>query len=329
VGVGVQTFKLFTFCVHGGPPLLAIACVLYAWRTTASSTCLHAYICTDVIPSSYSVAMLAQVTLACFFFNSTLLAPHLFPCVAPNSMSSSSLWHFDSLLATGACERIRRLRSIMLTILANPLIDEVLGELVHSTGDAMKLESYDGAVWHKGKGRDLGNYKYAFLYCSLYRLCRRGAFRSTERLFSQLAESYETLALNAPYTANMLSMKGDVIECVLSRSRITGVAIDPLLCPPRHALQKSFRDFDIAVDDIYRAVFCSWKGPPRGEDMPIVADFSALFLLAHTIHSMGEAVPSEWLASFGSLCRHAITHLLEDEEDEEDWKTWKESGFAL
>jgi hypothetical protein len=217
----------------------------------------------------------------------------------------------------------------MLAILASPVIDEVLGELVHSTGDVMKLESYGGAVYYNGKGRDLGNYKYAFLYCSLHRLCRRGAFRNTERLFSQLAENWTTLALNAPYTANMLSMKGDVIECVLSRSRETGVAIDPLLCPPRNALQRSFHDFDTAVDDVYRVVFCSWKGAPRGVDMPIVADFSALFLLAHTIHSMGEAVPSEYLASFESLRRHAITYLLEDEEDEEYWKIWKESGFAL
>jgi hypothetical protein len=114
------------------------------------------------------------------FFNSTLLVSHLFPCVAPNSMSSSSLWHFDALLATGACERIRCLRSIMLDILASPVIDEVLGELVHNTGDAMKLASYGGAVYYNGKGRDLGNYKYAFLYCSLHRLCRRGAFRNTE-----------------------------------------------------------------------------------------------------------------------------------------------------
>jgi hypothetical protein len=206
----------------------------------------------------------------------------------------------------------------MLSILANPTIDEVLEELVLGTGVDLKLDSYDGAVYYKGKGRDLGNYKYSFLYCCLYRLCRRGAFRSTEQLFSQLAERHTTLALHAPYTCNMISMKGDVIECVLSRSRITGIAVDPLLCPPRHALQKSFRDFDSGVDDIYRAAFCSWKGPPRHVDMPIVAHFSALVLLAHTIHTMGETVPSEWLASFESLGRQAFKHLLEDENEKDE-----------
>ena len=74
-----------------------------------------------------------------------------------NSMSASPRWRFDALFARGSLKRISRLRRILLTILASPLIDEVSPEVVHSCRDAMKLEPHDGAVLQRGhaNGRDL------------------------------------------------------------------------------------------------------------------------------------------------------------------------------
>ena len=103
-------------------------------------------------------------------------------------------------------------------------------------------------------------------------------------------------------------MKGDVIECMLAESLLTGARIPLELVPPRLALQQLFRVFDVAVDNIYRAVFRSWLGPPQACHMVNVADFSALVLLAHSLQT--HDCPDLWRKHFDDLVKIAMLPLL-------------------
>jgi hypothetical protein len=220
-------------------------------------------------------------------------------------MSAASLWQFDLLLQTGSLTRISKLRDIMDAILRNPTVVHVLDGILAGTID-MKSQSHDGSVYMKRRHVDLGNFMYGFLYCCLARLSRE--YKSDVcGLFILLGKKYTTLAVNAPFTDRMLWMKGDVIECILAQSLLTGAAIDPVLKPDRHALQQNFRDFDAAMHDVYKICFQSWAGPPTSHQLVNVADFSAMVLLAHRIQTT--SVPNEWYAAFFALAKAALVPL--------------------
>ena len=68
------------------------------------------------------------------------------------------MWNFHRLLEDGAFARIETLRKVMLTILRNPLVREVLEDILQDRID-MKAESHGGHVSVNKKC--LG--KYAFL----------------------------------------------------------------------------------------------------------------------------------------------------------------------
>ena len=105
----------------------------------------------------------------------------------------------------------------------------------------------------------------------------------------------------------MLWKKGDVIECVLAESLLTGDPIEPELLPHRHRMQSSFRVFNVAIDDLYRSSFCDWTGPPSGSQMVNVAGLSAMMLLAYTMHSAD--VPEAYRLHFKKLGRSALQPL--------------------
>ena len=219
------------------------------------------------------------------------------------------MWNFHRLLEDGAFARIVTLRKVMLTILRNPLVREVLEDILQDRID-MKAESHGGHVFVKKRRLDLGNYKYAFLFCSLARLSRHEK-NDTEALFKLLGKTYTTLAINAPFTDTMLWKKGDVMECILSKSLLTGAAIDADLKVHRHGMQQSFREFDAAIDDVYRMIFQSWEGPPRATQMVNVADLSAMVLLAHASHTA--VIPESWYESFDTLACSALVLLREEQ----------------
>ena len=223
-------------------------------------------------------------------------------------MATAAMWDFHRLLDEGSLKRIVTLRAVMKDILRNPVLAEVLEDIEQGRID-IKAESHGGHVFVKTKCLDLGNYKYAFLFCSLARLSRNEK-HDIEALFEILGKKYTTLAINAPYTDTMLWKKGDVIECILAKSLLTGAATDPDLKVPRHAMQQSFRDFDVAMDDVYRCIFRSWEGPPKARQMVNVADLSAMVLLAHSIHIT--AVPDSWYACFDDLASSARVPLREE-----------------
>ena len=101
----------------------------------------------------------------------------------------------------------------MKAILRNPIVSSVLEDILHGRID-MKSEFHNRKVFVKRRCLDLGNYKYAFLFCSLARLSRQEK-NDTEVLFRTLGKEFTTLEINAPCTDTMLWKKGDVIECIL------------------------------------------------------------------------------------------------------------------
>jgi len=220
-------------------------------------------------------------------------------------MSKAAMWNFHRMLEDGCLTRIVTLRTVMKAILRNPTTVHVLEDILTGQID-MKSKSHDGSVFIKRRHVDLGNYKYACLFCCLARLSREEK-NDTEALFKILGKEHSTLEINAPFTDTMLWKKGDVIECMLAESLLTGAAIDPVLKPDRNALQQNFREFDEAMQDVYRIYFQSWNGSPTASQIVNTADFSALVLLAHRIQTT--LVPDAWYTAFDALARTALIPL--------------------
>ena len=219
---------------------------------------------------------------------------------------AAAFWNLNKLLQDGSGPRIIALTRVMKEMLDNPVLTEVLQSLLRDEID-MKEFSRDGAVHIRRRNVDIGNFKYAFLFCSLARLSRT-CHKHLAGLFIQLGERYETLVINAPFTETMLWMKGDVMECVLAKSLLTGALIKEDEKLPRNQMQSMFRRFDETIDDVYRICFRDWTGPPRSNQMVNVADLSALVLMAHGMHSPGvsEAYLALYRENFMMVCQHAL-----------------------
>ena len=223
---------------------------------------------------------------------------------------AAAFWDFSQLLQDVSGPRIIALTRVMKEMLDNPILAEVIQSLLADEID-MKEFSRGGAVHIRRRNVDIGNFKYAFLFCSLARLSRP-MHKHLAGLFIQLGERYETLVINAPFTETMLWMKGDVMECVLAKSLLTGALIEEDEKLPRHQMQSMFRRFDEAVDDAYRICFRDWTGPPRSNQMVNVADFSALVLMVHGMQSPGisEAYRANYRLNFNLLSQKALKPLL-------------------
>jgi hypothetical protein len=212
-------------------------------------------------------------------------------------------WHFDKLLTAASARRLRHFLGLVGNILDNVLLKDELTELVQMTKPEVKLWSHEGLVWKGGVGNDLGNYKYAFTYCALVRVSRKRCVDVNE-LFLQLERLWPRLAVNSSCNNACLEAKGDIIECVLARSRCTGVNVPLHLHPDRLAMLRSFQLLDSAIDDLYRA---AWRGDsrPLSKHMPAVNHFSALVLLAHSMTTSRDP-PPEWDSIFASIVRNAF-----------------------
>ena len=228
----------------------------------------------------------------------------------PSNTMAAAFWNLDKLLQDSSGPRIIALTRVMKEFLDNTVLTEVLQSLLDNEID-MKEFSRGGAVHIRRRHVDIGNFKYAFLFCSLARLSRT-CHTHLAGLFIQLGERYETLVINAPFTETMLFMKGDVMECVLAKSLLTGALIEEDEKLPRHQMQSMFRRFDEAVDDVYRICFRDWTGPPRSNQMVNVADLSALVLIVHGMQSPGvsEAYRANYRLNFNLLSQKALKPLL-------------------
>ena len=224
---------------------------------------------------------------------------------------SFRMWNMDALLLPRSMARIHVLLDCMKNMMKNPIIAKVLEGILADEIDVKEF-SHGGAVFYRRSRRlcDLGNWKYAFLYCSLARLARTCCSRSNA-LFIALGERFGALHVNAKYSAKMVERKGDIIECILAESLRDGVTMEPEWNIWKYEFQRSMRIFDEAVDDVYRCCFRNWTGPPTGSQLVNVADFSALVLLSHSMHSL----PSEddrrpsYMVSFNFLSGKALSPL--------------------
>ena len=199
---------------------------------------------------------------------------------------SFRMWNMESLLDASSFARIQILFECMKKILKNPLISKVL-EGILADEINVKQFSHCGAVFYSRQRRfcDLGNWKYSFLFCSLARLSRTCCARNNA-LFNALGERFGALQVNAKYSDKMIEKKGDIIECILAESLRDGVTMEPEWNIWKYEFQRDMRAFDEAVDDSYRLCFKSWTGPPKASQLVNVADFSALVLLSHSMHSL-------------------------------------------
>ena len=220
--------------------------------------------------------------------------------VAPPARVVDS-WDFNYLLTYRADLRIRNFFALVDDLLSNTVLKDELTELIENDMVHMKERSHEGLVWRHGRGTDLGNYKYGLLYCTLVRVSRERC-PDVSNLFAAMERLDNRLAIRSNRRTCIVA-KGDVIECVLARSRYTGTSVPIELHADRFAMQATFQAMDDCIDDLYR---CAWRGDshPFYRDLPWVHHLSAMVLVASSVTS--PAPPPRWRAVFDSLVRNAF-----------------------
>ena len=220
--------------------------------------------------------------------------------VAPPARVVDS-WDFNYLLTYRADLRIRNFFALVDDLLSNTVLKDELAELIENDMVHMKERSHEGLVWRHGRGTDLGNYKYGLLYCTLVRVSRERC-PDVSNLFAAMERLDNRLAIRSNRRTCIVA-KGDVIECVLARSRYTGTSVPIELHADRFAMQGTFKAMDDCIDDLYR---CAWRGDshPLYRDLPWVHHLSAMVLVASSVTS--PAPPPRWRAVFDSLVRNAF-----------------------
>ena len=103
------------------------------------------------------------------------------------------------------------------------LIHGVMFDIVCEPRDAFKHTSNHGEVWMDGRRKDIGNFSYALLYI----LMMEDALENSEApytlpgLYRELSSRYESLDI----AHGSWEIKGDVIECILSKALQTGTSV--------------------------------------------------------------------------------------------------------
>ena len=220
--------------------------------------------------------------------------------VAPPARVVDS-WDFNYFLTYGAVARVSNFLALVEDLLSNPELEHELTELIGNAMAHLKERSHEGLVWRRGRGTDLGNYKYAFLYCTLVRVSRKRC-PNVSNLFATMERLDHRLEIPSNRRSCIVA-KGDVIECVLARSRFTGTNVPIELHADRLAMQATFQPMDDSIDDIYRA---AWRGEshPFYRDLPWVHHLSAMVLVASSVTS--RTPPPRWRAVFDSLVRNSF-----------------------
>jgi len=149
------------------------------------------------------------------------------------------------------------------------LIPGVMFDIVCEPRDAFKHTSNHGAIWIKGRGIDLGNFSYALLYI----LMMEDALENSEApdgvpgMYLALRDRYESLDI----AHGNWELKGDVIECILSKALQTGPSVHPDDVKQRCEFMSVMRCFAKWFDRLLHIISRNGhltEGPPLVRHLP-------------------------------------------------------------
>jgi hypothetical protein len=152
-------------------------------------------------------------------------------------------------------------------------------DILRGTREDFKALSYSGCVWRGKRWVDEGNYSYAIMYFLLYARAREGTY--LRELFNRLGVRYESLDPQGGHDSEAsLSLQGDVIECILSHTVETGLAIDADVRADRLATNMAIRSLADLFEDLTRQL-CSFYLPVVLRPSPIVVSYRMLEVVGY------------------------------------------------
>ena len=125
------------------------------------------------------------------------------------------------------------------------------------TQQEIKTSSYCGATYRRGRAVDEGNYFYSVLFNTLKARATGEARETIERLLMAHPTLVEWDDCNE---GNLWSFQGDIIECMLAVSCLTGSAIDAAVVVKRHRFLRVVVHISDAFTDLMRYL-CRWYIP--------------------------------------------------------------------
>jgi len=176
-------------------------------------------------------------------------------------------FELDNMLQRKATDVIEAMIRIAETVITNDCFRLCMHEIMQLDRNIFKDISQSGVVFIEKRWKDLGNYQYTFLYQLLLRVARDQQ-NDLLPLMQALAQRYPTLAFRAKPTNSSLTMKGDVIEFVLSVARDTGPAISKEVAWSRIKFCTAMVEFARRFEDFCHIICVNEDGPPRMHYFP-------------------------------------------------------------
>jgi len=208
--------------------------------------------------------------VACFFCCAHSISIRAMPKYEyPVDPHANFKFDLDKLLSKRGHAIVLSLIKCAKDILANDMFRTGLIDIQRILRHTFKDTSNEGMVWfnHKTRWVDVGNYQYAVLYQFLWRVAREVA-PDELNLMTEVSVIYPSLAYNATPTANSFSMKGDVIEYMLSFAMMDGPAISPRTKVLRQSFNSSIRTFSQQYEVLTHIITRDNDGPPRLRHFP-------------------------------------------------------------
>lgn len=169
-------------------------------------------------------------------------------------------WRLDNLQNSKGRAQARHFISQAQKLVSDEHVRTVLASIPGLQRNIFKDISNDGVVFIAKNPRDLGNYMYACFYDAAYRVARADCLPALEA-FQALQARYPSLALHHPPTANSVELKADVMETLLSDSRLYCRIKETQ--EARAKVQAIFRGLNEVFEHLLKTMTCNNDGRPR------------------------------------------------------------------
>lgn len=129
-----------------------------------------------------------------------------------------------------------------------------------------KEKSRGGTIRFNRRFVDIGNWRYSVIFNKMIKAAEEIEDPTCLSFFQQLTSSYPTCRFDADYTDNSISMKGDVIECILATCNLRGPAVDKNSVQDRKDVHDTIKRLGLWLDSLLHWVFDGedvW-----GQDLP-------------------------------------------------------------
>ena len=167
----------------------------------------------------------------------------------PPRCLSPPRWSRDRLYEQRALLLIRRMTDGADELLLSDVFLNTIRAASQQTKQEIKKSSYNGATYRRGRACDEGNYFYSVLF----NIAKARATGEAREAIGTLLMAHPTLVeWDDCNEFKLYEFQGDIIECMLAVSRLTGSVIDPAVIVKRNRFTRVVVHIADAWDDLMR-----------------------------------------------------------------------------